>query len=110
VFDLENEDEAQPSGAPPDASSLGWEVVQTREDGFDDGAPQRSLPAEMRCFDRAKIFVKAGDGGDGATAFRREACVPQGGPAGGNGGDGGNVYVVGDAAMTSLLPFRKQVR
>ena len=114
AFDLEDED----AGAQPPATlrgavdvsggSLGWEVVDTREGTAMDG-PQRSLPAEMRCFDRAKVYVKAGDGGDGATAFRREACVPQGGPAGGNGGDGGSVYVMGDPSMTSLLPFRKQV-
>ena len=119
TFDLEDEERDPDAGAQPPATlrgsvdvsggSLGWEVVDTREGSAMEG-PQRNLPAEMRCFDRAKVYVKAGDGGDGATAFRREACVPQGGPAGGNGGDGGSVYVVGDASMTSLLPFRKQAR
>lgn len=92
-------------GRDDDASSAGWEVMETRE-----GSDHRPLPAEMRCFDRAKIYVAAGDGGAGATSFRREACVPQGGPDGGNGGDGGCVYVVGDAALNSLLSFRKQAR
>ena len=42
-------------------------------------------------FDEAKIFVKAGDGGNGVVSFRREAHVPRGGPGGGNGGKGGDV-------------------
>jgi GTP-binding protein len=69
----------------------------------------RGLPREMRCFDTAKIYIKAGDGGDGAVAFRREKFVPQGGPSGGNGGIGGSVYVVADKNMSSLDGFRKKV-
>ena len=49
-------------------------------------------------FDEAKIYVKAGDGGNGVVAFRREAHVPRGGPSGGNGGKGGDVYLVADRA------------
>ena len=63
----------------------------------------------MRCFDTAKIYVKAGDGGDGQVAFRREKFVPQGGPSGGNGGIGGAVYIVADKNMNSLDGFRKKV-
>lgn len=70
---------------------------------------KRGVPAVMRCFDRAKIYVKAGDGGNGVVAFRREKYVPFGGPSGGSGGLGGNVFVEADTAMNSLLPFRKQV-
>jgi hypothetical protein len=70
---------------------------------------KRGVPAVMRCFDRAKVYVKAGDGGNGVVAFRREKYVPFGGPSGGSGGIGGDVYLEADTAMNSLLPFRKQV-
>lgn len=56
--------------------------------------------------DQAKILVKAGDGGNGCTAFRREKYVPKGGPSGGDGGRGGHVYMEATAGMSSLLHFR----
>jgi GTP-binding protein len=59
--------------------------------------------------DEAKIFVRSGDGGDGAVAFRREAHVPRGGPSGGNGGKGGDLYLVADPQVNTLLAFNKQV-
>ena len=56
--------------------------------------------------DYAKIYVKAGDGGDGAVAFRREKFVPKGGPSGGNGGNGGNIIFVADGNLSTLLDFK----
>jgi GTP-binding protein len=56
--------------------------------------------------DEAKITVKAGDGGHGCIAFRREKFVPRGGPSGGDGGNGGNIYLITDAHENTLLKFR----
>jgi GTP-binding protein len=56
--------------------------------------------------DRARIFVKAGDGGNGAVSFRREKFVPRGGPDGGDGGRGGDVRMRVNPHMTSLLAFQ----
>ena len=56
--------------------------------------------------DHAKIHVKAGDGGDGCLAFRREKYVPRGGPSGGDGGKGGNLYFRGTTHLNTLLPFK----
>lgn len=55
--------------------------------------------------DTAKIFIKSGDGGDGANTFRREKYIAFGGPDGGDGGKGGNVVLVADPNMTTLLDF-----
>lgn len=55
--------------------------------------------------DEARINVKAGDGGNGAVAFRREAHVPRGGPSGGNGGRGGDVYLEADTQANTLIAF-----
>jgi len=56
--------------------------------------------------DEAEIDVKAGDGGNGAVAFRREKYVPRGGPSGGHGGRGGDIVLVADEGLNTLFKFR----
>jgi GTP-binding protein len=56
--------------------------------------------------DRTKIRVHAGNGGNGVTAFRREKFVPRGGPSGGDGGRGGDVWLVSDESLNTLLHLR----
>ncbi len=57
-------------------------------------------------YDRAKIYVKGGDGGNGVVSFRREKYVPEGGPNGGDGGNGGNVILKTDLGLRTLVDFR----
>ena len=56
--------------------------------------------------DRVKIFIKAGNGGNGKTSFHTEKYVAKGGPDGGDGGHGGNIVFVADRGVDSLIDFR----
>jgi len=58
--------------------------------------------------DEARIWVKAGDGGNGVVSFRREKFVPFGGPDGGDGGRGGSIYLVARAGISTLLEFARR--
>jgi GTP-binding protein len=60
----------------------------------------------VQFIDEAAISVAAGDGGDGIVAWRREKYVPKGGPAGGDGGHGGNIYIEATAELSTLVEFR----
>lgn len=57
-------------------------------------------------YDTARIYLKAGDGGDGIVSFRREKYVPEGGPDGGDGGRGGNIELIVDEGLRTLVDFK----
>ena len=60
----------------------------------------------MQFIDEATIALEAGNGGDGIVAWRREKYVPKGGPAGGDGGAGGDVYLEANSNVGTLVDFR----
>ncbi|KAI3692455.1 hypothetical protein L6452_32271 [Arctium lappa] len=106
LFEINSDDEIEENEF--DEDELEFENKGGGEDD-DEREKEKGVPAVMRCFDRAKIYVRSGDGGNGVVAFRREKFVPLGGPSGGDGGRGGNVYMEVDGSMNSLLPFRNSI-
>ncbi|MFT4967606.1 MAG: GTP-binding protein [Candidatus Deianiraeaceae bacterium] len=64
------------------------------------------MKKEHRIFDEARIYIRAGNGGNGCVSFRREKSVPDGGPNGGDGGRGGDITVIGSANKNTLQMFR----
>ena len=68
-------------------------------------SPALVIPS-LQFLDEARILVKAGDGGNGCLAFRREKYVPRGGPSGGDGGHGGDVTLVSTEQQNTLLQDR----
>ncbi|MYE86013.1 MAG: Obg family GTPase CgtA [Gammaproteobacteria bacterium] len=64
----------------------------------------------MQFIDQATVYVRAGKGGGGALSFRREKYIPRGGPDGGDGGAGGDVVLIADEALNTLVDFRYQPR
>ncbi|VFP87540.1 GTPase ObgE/CgtA [Candidatus Erwinia haradaeae] len=62
----------------------------------------------MKFIDEAAIVVAAGNGGHGCVSFRREKCIPRGGPDGGDGGDGGDIYIETDSNLNTLASFHSE--
>src|SRR5580693_5745563 len=62
----------------------------------------------MKFLDQCKVVIRSGDGGGGAVSFRREKFIPRGGPDGGDGGRGGDVWVEAVANLNTLIDFRYQ--
>ena len=64
---------------------------------------------DKRFFDEVKVYMQAGNGGNGCCSFRREKFIPKGGPDGGNGGDGGSIKLVAKGNLNTLLFFHYNV-
>src|SRR3974390_293550 len=62
----------------------------------------------MKFLDEAKVYIRSGDGGNGAVAFRREKFIEFGGPSGGDGGRGGNVAIEAVDGLNTLIDYRYQ--
>ena len=73
---------------------------------FEQGSLAVRLKEKIMFADRATIIIKSGKGGNGHVSFRREKYVPNGGPDGGDGGKGGDIYFVVDQDANTLIDFR----
>src|SRR6202522_1283855 len=62
----------------------------------------------MKFLDQCKIYIRSGDGGAGAVSFRREKFIPRGGPDGGDGGRGGDVWIEAVEGLNTLIDYRYQ--
>src|ERR1700740_1447728 len=62
----------------------------------------------MKFLDQCRIYIRSGDGGRGAVSFRREKFIPNGGPDGGDGGRGGDVWVEAVEGLNTLIDYRYQ--
>jgi GTP-binding protein len=62
----------------------------------------------MKFLDQAKIYIRSGNGGAGSVSFRREKFIPNGGPDGGDGGHGGNVWIEAVEGLNTLIDYRYQ--
>src|SRR4051812_45330275 len=89
----------------PARSAHGLPAPGCRLRGGDSRAPY-PVTAMSNFVDEAQVNVRAGDGGAGAVSFRRESHTPKGGPDGGDGGKGGDVWLRADRNVASLLAFR----
>src|SRR5580704_12693925 len=67
-----------------------------------------SKPPPMKFLDQCKVYIRSGDGGGGAVSFRREKFIPRGGPDGGDGGRGGDVWIEAVNGLNTLIDFRYQ--
>ena len=102
---LVQEDAAARTGASWDLNAAGeWD-----ENHAPTTTTRASVPVDVRSFDTARIYIESGTGGDGVVAFKRLKYNPNAGPCGGNGGKGGDVWIVADGTMTSLRAFRRKV-
>src|SRR5260221_13640787 len=84
-----------------DSFSPTWSNRESQGAGLADSRKLRAV-----FIDEATIRVKAGDGGNGCLAFRREKYVPRGGPSGGDGGDGGDIIMESSERHNTLVHFR----
>src|SRR5262245_64226915 len=70
--------------------------------------PPRTAVDQMKFLDQAKVYIRSGDGGAGAVSFRREKFIEFGGPDGGDGGRGGDVWVEAVDGLNTLIDYRYQ--